>query len=313
MKVKSHEIMIHERVNGIFSDIIRNKRKKILVEYFKFMRKIPIHAPFNNTIVFLQNPKCSYYATKSQWYKLYNRTVRENARPMVILLPFYPVEFVYDYKDTDGNDSTPQDFLYWWQTAESENFEKGYIKNLIHRLAEINVKCEISNPENHFSDLSYKLFLNKKDYFRLQGSIKKINEKNYDFLVSLHPKYKDNKLITEYYATLCHETAHLLLGHLGAYFYIKQVKVKGKRKTTVHQVAEDRRYVEGHLQEIEAELVCLIIFLYLDIPINSPQYIAGFVLNESDLTHRMNLSYILKVVRKIQDMSHGIAKWPLLK
>ncbi|MBK7442542.1 MAG: hypothetical protein IPI65_13570 [Bacteroidetes bacterium] len=37
-------------------------------------------------------------------WKKYRRTIKKNARPLLILMPFGPVEFVYDITDTEGDE-----------------------------------------------------------------------------------------------------------------------------------------------------------------------------------------------------------------
>lgn len=37
-----------------------------------------------------------------EWLQIFNRTIREGARPLIILWPFCPVAFVYDLEDTAG-------------------------------------------------------------------------------------------------------------------------------------------------------------------------------------------------------------------
>ena len=47
-------------------------------------------------LVRLQNPTCGFYATEPDWVKRFERKLKEDARPMLILAPMHPVMLVYD-------------------------------------------------------------------------------------------------------------------------------------------------------------------------------------------------------------------------
>jgi hypothetical protein len=79
---------IFESINGFFIRAIELKESEKLAAYFRFMKMVPNHSPFNNTLVFIQNPNCGYYATASQWEKRFGRVIKNDVRPMVILFPF---------------------------------------------------------------------------------------------------------------------------------------------------------------------------------------------------------------------------------
>ncbi|MFO7958276.1 MAG: hypothetical protein R6X33_14410 [Candidatus Brocadiia bacterium] len=68
----------------------------------EFIRELPEYAPYNCFLLYVQNPGACYVATAGQWRKRFNRNIRDGARPLVILRPFGPVEFVFDVEDTVG-------------------------------------------------------------------------------------------------------------------------------------------------------------------------------------------------------------------
>src|SRR3989344_2033049 len=71
-------------------------------ELINFCAKFREFAPFDNLLVKSQNPSCSYYATQAHWRKAFRRTLKEDARPMVILAPRQPIMLVYDIDQTEG-------------------------------------------------------------------------------------------------------------------------------------------------------------------------------------------------------------------
>ena len=48
----------------------------------------------------VQKPGLTYAASAWDWKTRFDRTIKEGARPLVILWPFSPVAFVYDVLDT---------------------------------------------------------------------------------------------------------------------------------------------------------------------------------------------------------------------
>lgn len=71
-------------------------------ELVQFMGRFREYAPYNNMLVRLQNPACSFYARARDWNERFNRYLKEDARPMLILAPMHPVLLVYDIDQTEG-------------------------------------------------------------------------------------------------------------------------------------------------------------------------------------------------------------------
>jgi len=52
-------------------------------EMVRFMARFRDYAPYNNMLVRLQNPSCSFYATERDWQDRFGRTLKEDARPII--------------------------------------------------------------------------------------------------------------------------------------------------------------------------------------------------------------------------------------
>ena len=114
------------------------------------------------------------------------------------------------------------------------------------------------------------------------------------FSIELHPRYTDTTV--EAYGVLCHEIAHILLGHLG------QVTLpKKKPEELTREIAKDRRNTPKHIKELEAELTAWIVFNSFGIEKNSAAYIAGWLSGENEF-NKISMSDVLKVAGKIQEM-----------
>ncbi len=56
----------------------------------EFMGRFREYAPYNNMLVRIQNPSCSFYATEKDWRKRFGRHIQEDARPMLTRLTAPP-------------------------------------------------------------------------------------------------------------------------------------------------------------------------------------------------------------------------------
>ena len=68
----------------------------------RFMARFRQYSPYNNMLVRIQNPSCSFFAREKIWYERFRRTLKDDARPMLILAPMHPVMLVYDLDQTEG-------------------------------------------------------------------------------------------------------------------------------------------------------------------------------------------------------------------
>lgn len=167
------------------SSIYKNSDKYL--ELIQFIKKFPDLSPFNAFLVYTQNPGVQFVMQERKWLR-YGRKVIPNARPLVILVPFGPVEFVYDIKDTEGEKSLDEimdpyatkgkfDDIIYYQTKKNSDKEKIIV-----------AEREIANATAGYAR-------NRKNHFEIT-----VNN-TWDIKVK--------------YSTLIHELGHIFSGHLG--------------------------------------------------------------------------------------------------
>jgi hypothetical protein len=153
-----------------------------------FINRFPKLSPFNAFLIHTQNPGVQVVLSALQW-AAYKRVVNEYARPLVILVPFGPVNFVYDIADTSG-EPVPDYLMHPFLT-------QGDLDPSVYQLTISNSQREnISIIENAMQKSS-------------AGFAKK--DKN-GFKIVLNKSYGLN----EKYSTIVHELAHIFCGHLGS-------------------------------------------------------------------------------------------------
>lgn len=224
------------------------------------------------------------------------RKVKENARPMVILFPFGPVEFVYDYKDTEGKEITEDRLIYWWKEKPEARY-KLYIDSIFNKtidfLKKINIEVEVLKKGIPKEYLFYDKSIGIAQHIR-----EAIFEKR---KIILHQKYQNKEDIKEAYATLVHEIAHHFLGHLGK-LTIEKTDTKGGKK--YKKIADDRSFFETNIQELEAELTAWIVFSLFGLEKRSEEYMAMYLIDKQDFS-KINFSLVFTTAWKIREIGMG--------
>ena len=285
MDAQKKQQKIYESINEFFLRAIELKETGKISKFFRFLKKAPDHAPFNNALVFRQNPDCSYYATANQWYTRFGRTIKADARPMVILFPFGPVDFVYDIESTEGEPITDEKLVFWWR-ENGGYLDNSVFENTLINLEKINVDFKKIKAETYFNEVDFGT-----------GGFAQRDYLNDELRIVLHPRYE--KPTIEAYGVLCHEIAHILLGHLGS--ICTKPKEKLGEWITGKEIVRDRPRLSQNVKEVEAELVAWIVFNSFGIEKNSEGYIATWLTGEN-IVPEISMSDILKVAGEIQDM-----------
>lgn len=156
----------------------------------KFIRKFPTLSPFNAFLIHMQNPGVQLVMNPKKW-KGFGRTIKSNARPLVVLVPFGPVDFVYDIADTEGSE-VPALVLNPFHTS-------GRLESDVYNLTMRNCASDyILYDEEEMAK-------NSAGYATTRGTkfFKVVVNKSYN----LETKY----------STLVHELAHVYAGHLGIF------------------------------------------------------------------------------------------------
>ncbi len=251
-------------------------------EVMEFTKRFRTHAPYNCFLLHMQRPGAEFVANTHYWKKRYNRTIKPGVRPLIILVPFGPVDFVYDVRDTEG-DPVPERIVDFFGA-------KGTLTPGVWNLTKINCEREwIAVGEDAQRD-------------SLAGCIraasagttvmvrtgrtpdgKEIWEKRgAKYAITLN---KDHTLVTRY-ATLVHELAHLYCGHLG---------------TPNEKWWPDRRQVDLPTREFEAESVSWLICERLGIENPSVRYLDGYLAKNREVP-KIALELVLKAAGHIERM-----------
>ena len=281
---------IYEDINDFYYSIINKKESGDLENFFTFLKGNPHQAPFNNALVFAQRPTCVYYMTANQWERIHGQKIHPNTRPMVILYPFGPVSFVYDYEDTEGSFVYEENTcLKWWHQKSTNQITIRNFENTVEYIDKIyQIKVTGLTPSKYFNRHSLSTGGYASGFY--------VDDKSE---ITLHPRYNPitNENVEEGYGVLVHEIAHIFLGHLGAKHYLVNRRGENVKRT----LCEDRSRLDEAVHELEAELTAWLVFNRFGVSKNSVDYMAFWLKKDNDW-QMVNLSYVLRTANTIFEM-----------
>lgn len=242
-----------------------------------FVSRLRNFAPFNAMLLQVQKPGLTYAASAWDWKTRFNRTLKEGARPLVILWPFAPVALVYDVLDTDGPD-LPADVAQTFHAVGSVN-EKTMQRHV--RL--------LHTPGIHVERIPYGDG-NAGHIEVVKRSDRKDDKPDYQVRINAtHP-------LNVQFVTLVHELGHLFLGHLGPDAHLK--------------IAQ-RQPLKHPQKELEAESLAYLVCKRHGVASKSESYLADYVAANTTVGS-LDLDTLLKAAGQVETVL-GIAAETLFK
>jgi len=266
-------------LDKLFQEVRRYQNGKDLNGVFEFLKRFRNIAPFNAFLLHVQKPGSLYVATASEWLKKFNRKIKPEARPLVILWPFGPVCFVFELSDTEGDEPFPKELL------QPFKIEGGLPQQMSRHLLQ-NLAC-------------YGVSYHEADYGSgaagcIKGacSIKAINigDKKVNIFYNLIVNVKH--LEEEKFATIAHELGHLFCGHLG---------------TPDSKLWPNRKSLSLSTREFEAESVTWLVCERIGIKNPSASYLNGY-LGKDRLIPPISFETVLKAAGMVEAMTQKIQK-----
>jgi len=232
-------------------------------EMVNFMARFRDYAPYNNLLVRIQNPTCGFYATERDWKHRFDRDLKVDARPMLILAPMHPVMLVYALDETEGP-SLPQE-----------------LNSFAHFRGEWNPEWLLRTVQN--AALRDRILVNFKTLSSTNAGFATSRARGeWKMRIGIH----DGLDGPSQYGVLCHELAHIYLGHLG---------------TDRDHWWPARTELDGRAVEIEAEATAFIVTLRRRLRGSSPAYVSRY-LGGGPLPLSVSLDHVAKVASRIEEM-----------
>lgn len=265
---QSQKALEEEVVRSMLDQLLEDSRlyrsSKSCKELLEFTVKLRNFAPFNALLLQIQKPGLMYAASASDWRERFQRTPKQDARPLLILWPFGPVALVYDLEDTEG-EPLPQDVNPF---ATIGTMNAGTLQGFIDRLIRKNVRVDwIDAGSGKAGSIQ-----------TLKAVADDMGPRSYRLAIN-----KNHQPATQF-ATLAHELGHLYLGHLGQ-----------DRKMNI----PPRTFLADSIRELEAESVAYMVCWRQGVSPCSESYLNKFVEKDTDVLS-LDLYQIMRAAGQIE-------------
>ncbi|WP_160165000.1 ImmA/IrrE family metallo-endopeptidase [Chrysiogenes arsenatis] len=237
-----------------------------------FLKQSRYLAPYNAFLIAQQRPDAQLVFSESKW-KVYDRYVLPGAAPIVTLIPFGPVAFVYDIRDTDGRpiEGYESDIPLGALCDRLFPFEGSVGADLELAFRRLVYNCDKKNIHVEFKPLS----VFQAGYVTCYTQPDEKNSPQIHYSLTIN----SNHGIAQQFPTLVHELAHIFCDHL----------------------SERTKRLSHEIEELEAEAVAYLFCYRKGFRPCSEKYLIDFFEQGIDvpLSH---FEIILKAHREIEKL-----------
>lgn len=281
------------KFDSLFSEVKAYRKSAHFQELLDFCAHFKTLAPYNAMLVRLQMPHAHFVLTPRDWRK-YHRKIRAYARPLLILVPFGPVDFVYEIQDTYTPKNEPHKLS---EYEIIEDVEKPFRvdgrthPHMLNRLITFMELHGIAYDPNMIAGVNYGaeiVPLDKEDEPRILSI--PINKTNFvdvkaKYLIRTNSKADDDG---QKIASIAHELGHLFCYHLPA--------PQGWGN------AWDVRNLNKVGEEFEAEAVARMVCDRLGIINRSEQYLGPYLAQNNEIPPHISIENICLAANRILTM-----------
>ena len=272
-------------IDRLFQDIKQYTTGPEFLKKLEFYIKFPYIGAYNAALVAEQRPGARFVLTARAWKKK-DRKIKLDARPVMILLPFYPVEFLFDVSDTEPIYDNPcnddqeiiEDIIHE-HIASCKHSVYYYYDNLNNNLP----KFGISYNRNYIvgTEIHAKTVVSDSVLLHVKALKDMTVTTKSHFVISIDSKADDVGAL----ALLFHELAHIFCHHI-EHSWLK------KRSCTTNE------------KEFEAETVSFLVCRRLGIEYDPKEYLAGYIKEDRQIPD-ISLDFIFRAVDQIEQMAKG--------
>ena len=262
---------LEEDLYGLFHEIRHLKNSSNYLQYLNFICRFKKYSAFNVSLVYAQKPNTKYFATKNHWEDEFDRRVKADARPLVMLRPGGPIMFVYDITDTVGEEKlVPEEIEEPFKV--SGTVDPTIISGFKEHLVEYRIDSrELSEPMQH------------------GGRVRRLSSNAYSegrrFSITLNKRQSDKVNLQ----TLIHELSHIFCGHL---------------RSLEDEKWPHRPSVSRESAEFEAESVGYLVCKRLGLLTSSDHYLAGYLEGQEQIPE-ISIQAVIRSVEWIEKLIKG--------
>lgn len=266
-------------IDKLYEEVLDYRKTTDFKELIEFVSRFRHLSPYNAMLVHIQKPGSVYVARTKDWNTRFHRYVKAGARPLLILKPFGPVSFVYEYNDTDG-EPLPDEFVRPFKNDSPVS--KAELNLIIKGAAFDGIGVMARQYGTH---LAGKIeYSSHPEFLRMM-----YHEKIYTIRSNFSIVLNESQNEAEQFTTMLHELGHFYCGHLN-YMGMKWLP--------------QRIGLEEGCVEFEAETVCWIVCNRLGIKVDSVKYLAEY-LDKNEFIPCVSVDAIMKAAGIIESHITG--------
>lgn len=261
-------------------EAIRSGAASGVEDLLRQVARVPRRAMFNALLAILQMPHATVMLSAEDWDQRWGRRIVPGQRPLVLMFPFGPIEFVFDVTQTEPGEHArplPVDPTPFAMASVSEAGR--VLAQLIAEVEKLGVRVVDARTG---AALAGKICRAENGGWLTIPHGRSTTAVPVRWVVELNSAHTP----TEKLATLAHELGHLFCGHVGA--------DKGD--------FWPNRLVEEHVQrEFEAESVALLVFLRIAPEALLPPYLED-ILEPGQPPPDEGWSYVVQAADQVLDL-----------
>lgn len=279
------------RLDVLFGGVKSYRSSENFQKMLTFCGKMKQIGPYNAMLVFIQRPGATYLLTETKWAKEFDCGILPNARPVLVLIPFGPLEYLFDISDTfplNKNPELTKEFgslmVYLKQPfATTGQFDQRYLKQVINNLKAHGIAfnpnfvagSEYGAQLRLLSDASHPL-----EFKSLNFSLKY----HAHYLLSVNSHAGDGETM----ASILHELGHFFCHHL---ISPPEQKEWWQSRNLPHDV-----------MEFEAESVAWLICQRIGLQSPSERYLSGYLNANKEIPAGVSIEAIFKAADNVWKM-----------
>ena len=276
-------------LDNLFSKVRKFRSSKYYWDLLRVCGKFRHLSPFNAMLINLQKPGARWVLRERDWFDKFHRTIKPNAQPLIILVPFGPVDYLFEIGDTESAlglfPDTDNDILRYiekpFQTKKDVNEKE--LKRVMERCAYHGISFDMQM--NAGVNFGAKIELLDKPRFNKHVPVRKERFMNLEapYLISVNKSAKRGQQL----ASIAHELGHLFCGHL--------IPPVGWQPWPM-------RLLRHEVEEFEAESVAWLVCDRMNIEPSSVEYLAGYLDKNDTIPHDVSIETIFKAFNSVWDL-----------
>ncbi len=262
-------------------------------------------APYNAMLLEAQMPSAKYVLTAAEWKKRFNRQPKAEARPLLTLIPFGPIEFLYEIGDVEPCNMSDE------EEKPSASCSDMTDDAILEEFEKENEKYQNSNKADQMLENLKKnmiadgiQYIDTRTGIELSSTIKPFYQKygqsyplDINYPVSCHIHFRimcrQNAAKEEKVAYICHELGHLFCHHLS--------NKTSPKKWWQTRLTGASKEVE---REFEAEAAAWLVCNRMGIKTDSAEYLSGYY-HKNQTIPNISVDIVLKAAMEIEKRVRG--------